>query len=81
MIEAVGNNILVQSLKRDENKNGIIVPKSQKEYDLVEVVSSGSDNFKPGDKVFTFLHCGNEIIWEDKKYYFLDYQYVHGKLA
>ena len=80
MIEAVGNNILVKAVERENTRKGIIVPQAKREYDLVEVVSSGSDEFICGEKVFTFLHCGNEIIYDDKKYYFIDKQFVHGRL-
>lgn len=80
MIEAVGDYILIKPLKKEECRNGLIVPKQKREYDLCEIISSVCDEFKNGEKVFTFLHCGNEIDWEGQKYYFVDKQFIHGKI-
>ena len=81
MIEAVGDYILVKPLKQQETRNGLIVPKTKKEYDLVEIIDTACDEFKNGEKVFTYLHCGNEIEWENEKYYLLDKQFIHAKLS
>lgn len=82
MIEAVNGYVLVKPVKKEEKEKGIILPSSTSTpgYEVAEVVSSKCKEFAVGDKVFTHFHTGNEIKWEDEKYYFIHEQYIHGKL-